>query len=75
METKNDTRQPFERVWQLLLEAARIAAEGKMDVETFTSAGFRAYVKNSPEIIQAIEDSQLAAQVEELRRIGRLATA
>ena len=75
METKKDTRQPFERVWQLLLEAARIATEGKMDVETFTSAGFRAYVKNSPEIIQAIEDSRISEHVEELRRAGRLATA
>jgi hypothetical protein len=75
MEPKNDTRHPFERVWQLLLEAARIATEEKMDVETFTSAGFRAYVKNSPEIIEAIEDSRISDAVEELRRVGRLATA
>lgn len=75
MQTKNDARPPLERVWELLVEAARIATEEKMDVETFTNAGFRAYVKNSPEIIQAIEDSRLAEHVEELRRVGRLATA
>jgi hypothetical protein len=75
MQPKNDTRPPFERVWRLLLEAARIATEEDMDVETFTSAGFRAYVKNSPEIIEAIEDSRISEHVEALRRAGRLATA
>ena len=75
MEAKDDTRQSFERVWKLLLEAARVANEEKMDVETFTSAGFQAYVKNSPEIIEAIEDSRISQAVEELRREGRLALA
>jgi len=71
----NDSRPPVERVWDLLLEAARIATAGDIDVESFTSAGFRAYVRNSPEIIQALEESRFNAEIEMLRRSGRLATA
>ena len=72
---QTDSRPPFERVWSLLLEAARIAAAEDIDVESFTNAGFRAYVRNSPEIIEALEESRVNAEVEMLRRYGRLATA
>jgi hypothetical protein len=59
----------------LLLRAAILCIEQGLDVETFMRGAWSAYVEARPGMRDQIEEMQLIAQLDELRKAGRLGEA
>jgi len=59
----------------LLLRAAILCIEQGLDVETFMKGAWSAYVEARPGMRDRLEEMQLIAQLEELRRLGRMGEA
>ncbi|HUJ58898.1 MAG TPA: hypothetical protein VLX92_10410 [Kofleriaceae bacterium] len=62
-----------EKTWQEQLDQAGAACD--VDVETFVRAAWSAYLKARPGLKEYLEDLQLRAQLEELRRNGHIGQA
>jgi hypothetical protein len=60
---------------ELLLRAATRAAEQDVDLDRFMSTAWHAYMEARPGLREQLEDLELAAQVEQLRKRGQLALA
>lgn len=62
-------------VVDLLAQAAGLCVEHGLDVETFMKGAWSAYVEARPGLREHLEEMQLLAQLEELRRLGRIGQA
>ena len=62
-------------VRDLMLRAATRAAEQGLDLDGYMRVAWLAYMEASPGLRQQLEEMQLAAQFEALRRSGRLGQA
>jgi hypothetical protein len=71
-----DTDQPWHtEVGDLLAQAALLCVEHGLDVEAFMKGAWSAYVEARPGLRDYIEEVQLRAQLEELRKLGRMGEA
>lgn len=73
-----DSREP--RPWnaeanRLLRDAAALCIANDVDLDTFMSGAWAIYVEARPGMRAHIEETQLREQLDELRKLGRIATA
>lgn len=71
---------PSNQAWQqevvaLLARAAGICVENGLDVDAFMKGAWSAYVDTCSGLREHLEEMQLRAQLDELRRLGRLGEA
>jgi hypothetical protein len=71
---------PFPPQWVALVEAlmrraAEVSVENGVDPEAFLRAAWVVYVDQRPDLRAHIEEMQLKAQFEELRKSGQVADA
>jgi hypothetical protein len=72
----SSARQPwYTEVSQLLSHAAELCVAHGLDVESFMSGAWSAYVESRPGMREQIEELQLREQLDELRKLGRLGAA
>ena len=62
-------------VGNLLAHAATLCVEHGLDVDTFLSGAWSAYVEARPGLREHLEEIQLRTQIDELRKQGRLGEA
>jgi hypothetical protein len=71
-----DLVQPWHaEVGDLLAQAAILCVEHGLDVEAFMKGAWSAYVEARPGLRDYIEEMQLRNQLEEIRKLGRMAEA
>jgi hypothetical protein len=58
-----------------LQRAAALAAELNIDLDAFMKAAWQAYMEARPGLREHLEDLQLVAQIDALRKAGRLGSA
>ena len=75
MQNPNDCKQWHSEVGDLLAQAASLCVEHGLDVESFMRGAWSAYVESRPGMKEYIEEMQLRHQLEELRKVGRIAEA
>ena len=68
------------KIWQAEIErslarAAELCVEHDLDVDTFMRGAWEAYVHARPGLRAYLEDLQLRAQLEEIRKSGRIGEA
>ena len=73
MEEQTSTWQS--EVTELLRRAAELCVENGVDVDAFMRGAWSTYVESRPGMRDAIEELQLRAQLDELRRAGRVPEA
>jgi hypothetical protein len=69
-----------ETTWQnevseLLARAAKLCVENDVDVDPFVRGAYSAYLDARPGLKEQLEEMQLRAQLEEMRKEGRIALA
>lgn len=64
-----------DEVGDLLAQAAIICVQNGLDVDTFMKGAWSAYVEARPGLRDYLEEMQLRAQLEELRKLGRMGEA
>jgi hypothetical protein len=62
-------------VVQLLQQAAALCIEHGIDVDAYMNGAWSAYVETRPGMRDQLEEAQLIAQLDELRKLGRLSQA
>jgi hypothetical protein len=71
-----DLVQPWHsEVGDLLAQAAILCIENGLDVDAFMKGAWSAYVEARPGLRDYIEEMQLRTQLEEIRKLGRMAEA
>lgn len=73
-------QDPKQTKWQsevgdLLTQAASLCVEHGLDVDTFLTGAWSAYVEARPGLREYLEELQLRNQLDELRQQGRLGEA
>ncbi len=63
------------QVGELLAHAAALCVQHGVDVDHFMKGAWSAYVEARPDMREHLEEMQLRDQLEELRKLGRLAEA
>jgi hypothetical protein len=68
------------KTWQseaseLFARAAELCVEHGVDLDAFVRGAYSAYLEARPGMREELADRQLAQQLDELRRAGRLASA
>ncbi len=72
----DDPSKPWHaEVGDLLVQAAILCVEHGLDVDTFLKGAWSAYVESRPGMREYIEEMQLRAQLDELRKLGRMGAA
>jgi len=74
MATRTDKKWKSE-VRELLSRAAQLSVEHDVDLDRFVRQSYAAYFAARPGLQEELADQQLADQIEELRRNGRIALA
>ncbi|MBC7976663.1 MAG: hypothetical protein H7138_16945 [Myxococcales bacterium] len=78
-ETSSETSSPrpswHAEVSRLLSHAAELCVAHGLDVESFMSGAWSAYVESRPGMREHLEELQLREQLDELRKLGRLGEA
>ncbi len=64
-----------EQLAKLLREAAAVAVENGLDVDTFMRGAWTSYVDARPGMKEWLEEMQLREQLSKLRAVGGIATA
>jgi len=69
-----------EKTWdvelsELLTRAAELSVEHGIDVDPFVRGAYSAYLDARPGLKEHLEEMQLRAQLDELRKDGRIALA
>jgi hypothetical protein len=72
--------QPENKPWQvevseLLARAAERCAEHEIDLDSFMRGAYAAYLEARPGMREQLADMQLRLQLDEMRKLGRIATA
>lgn len=62
-------------VSELLARAAELCVEHEIDVDPFVRGAYSAYLEARPGMREELAEMQLKAQLEEMRKLGRIATA
>jgi hypothetical protein len=62
-------------LFQLLTQAAEVAAKGGIPPEAFMASAWQAYLRASPGLAEHLAEVQFDAALEDLRSTGRLAKA
>lgn len=62
-------------VGDLLAQAAILCVEQGLDVDTFMKGAWSAYVEARPGMRDQLEEMQLRAQLDEIRKLGRMGEA
>lgn len=62
-------------VRELFARAAQLSVEHDLDLDTFVRQAYAAYFTARPGLQEELVEQQLADQLEELRRTGRIAQA
>jgi len=70
----NESPWPAE-VGELLAQAALLCVEHGLDVDSFMRSAWSAYVEARPGLRDYIEEMQLRAQLDEIRKLGRMGEA
>ena len=69
-------RQPWQaEVAKLLTQAAAMCVEHGVDVDGFVRGAWSAYVEERPGMREQLEEMQLRDQLDEIRKLGRMAEA
>jgi hypothetical protein len=69
-------RQPWQaEIGRLLTAAAALCVENDVDVDNFMRGAWSAYVETRPGMREHLEELQLRDQLEEIRKLGRMAKA
>jgi hypothetical protein len=72
----NETRRPWQaEVNQLMQRAAALCSEHGVEVEAFMNGAWSVYVESRPGLRAQLEEAQLAQQLDELRKLGRIGEA
>jgi hypothetical protein len=76
----SDADDYSEHPWQLavnvlLNQAATLCVQHGVDVDAFMNGAWSCYVEAQPGMRQRLEEDHLRSQLEELRKLGRLAAA
>lgn len=74
-ETESPPRPWDIELGDLLIRAAMLCVEQGLDVETFMKGAWSAYVEAWPGMRDRIEEMQLIAQLDEIRKAGRMGEA
>ena len=75
MQDPNNTKPWHAEVGDLLAHAAELCVEHGLDVESFMRGAWSAYVESRPGMKEYLEEMQLRQQLDELRKVGRMAEA
>ena len=72
--------QPENKAWvdevsELLARAAELCVEHDVDVDPFVRGAYSAYLEARPQMKEALEELHLKQQLEEMRKLGRIASA
>lgn len=62
-------------VGQLLQRAAALCIEHGLEIDAFMSGAWSAYIEARPGMREQLEEAQLRNQLDEIRRLGRMAEA
>jgi len=62
-------------VGNLLTQAAELCVQHGLDVDAFLTGAWSAYIEARPGLREYLEELQLRAQLDELRKTGRLGEA
>ena len=65
----------FTEIESLLLQAADLAVQHGLDVETFLAGSWDAFLSSKPGLREALEDRELKAQLKRLRKRGLVGSA
>jgi hypothetical protein len=68
-------RAPSEELVELLMKAARRAVEEGLDHEDFMRGAWVSYVESKPEFRAKLLEMQMMAELDEMRRAGRVPDA
>lgn len=74
-EATEDIKPWHAEVGDLLAQAAILCVQHGLDVDTFMKGAWSAYVEARPGLKDYIEEMQIRNQLEELRKLGRMAEA
>lgn len=71
---------PEDNSWQrqvseLLARAAQLCVEHGVDLDSFVRGAYSSYVQANPGMREYLEELQLKAALDEMRRVGRMASA
>ena len=75
MANQAETNRWQAEVSELLARAAELCVEHDVDVDPFVRGAYSAYLEARPGMREQLEELQLKAQLEELRKSGRMASA
>lgn len=64
-----------EQLAKLLRDAAAVAVENGLDVDTFMRGAWTSYVEARPGMKEWLEEMQLRAQLDKMRAAGNVASA
>lgn len=70
-----DTKEWHLEAGDLLAQAAILCVANGLDVDTFMKGAWSAYIEARPGLKDQLEEIQLRNQLEELRKLGRMAEA
>ena len=60
---------------KLLADAAKLAAEHDLDLDTFMRGAWSAYLESRPGMREELEEIQIRSQLDEIRKTGRMGLA
>lgn len=74
-EPSEPTRPWHTEVNQLMQRAAALCIEHGVDADTFMSGAWSTYIERRPDLRDQLEEAHLTAQLDELRKLGRMGEA
>ncbi len=75
MSNRTETKPWLEEVSELLARAAELCVEHEVDIDPFVRGAYSAYLEANPDVREELADRELARQLAEMRKQGRLPTA
>jgi len=72
---RTETKPWLKEVSELLARAAELCVEHEVDVDPFVRGAYSAYLEAHPAMREELADRELARQLAEMRKQGRLPTA
>ena len=75
MSNRTETKPWLEEVSELLARAAELCVEHEVDIDPFVRGAYSAYLEANPDVREELADLELARQLAEMRKQGRLPTA
>lgn len=75
MANQTDNKPWNVEVSELLTRAAELCVEHEVDVDPFVRGAYSAYLEARPGLREQLAEMQLKMQLEEMRKLGRIALA